>query len=457
MKMIPRLLVGAGLFLLLVVVALGAGLVLANLNDEPLNPDIEQLLSESHPQLAADENGYFAVIGVGGPMDMDPHDWGLAWHEAAVKADREGSGRSDMLLEQESRSLSLGKGVPCGKIEHCLDAVITHPEVARRLLDQHVDMLKRCDVALAYPHFQEPWREHLSLASPLPLYSSNCRLLQPISFAFSVAEHHDAAAIEYLRKLVKHHTLQVEGSVTLLSKLVAISYLMRDYILLNQYLLLRPDESRQYALAFREMLLPLSDRGRTMQEVWKREFTLVARGFLDLQELAGSAEEESYDENTGLDLYDETLTDWFYLPNSTVNEYYREFLPFLSLEERSGQAYREMFAALEREHQDKNTESLSLYKLRNPVGNILLNIGQTSMLPYLRVRDNMLALRALVAFQFELLERGIKDPAAIAQAVSQSQLIHRQSGKSAIWNQADRTLLFSQGVGKGSDAIAIGL
>ncbi|MEJ2407595.1 MAG: hypothetical protein P8171_25695, partial [Candidatus Thiodiazotropha sp.] len=168
----------------------------------------------------------------------------------------------------------------------------------------------------------EPWRERMSLASPLPFYGSSCRDLQSISFALSVAEHQDAFAIEYLRKLVKLHTLQVEGSVTLIEKLVAMSYLMHDYKLLNQYLLLRPDESRQHALAISGMLLPLSDKGRSMQEVWKREFTLIARMFLDLPKLAENAEEENNDENTGLNWYDETLTDWFYLPNATVNEYY---------------------------------------------------------------------------------------------------------------------------------------
>jgi hypothetical protein len=457
MYMISRLLGGAGVFVLLVVVALGAALVLANLKDEPLNPDIERILSESHPQIEPDDNGYFALIGVGGPMDKDPHEWGLAWHEAAVKLDSDGSGGSNMLLEQESESLSLGEDVPCGKIEHCLDAVIANPEVARSLLDQASDMLKRCDVSLEYRHYQEPWRELMSLTSPLPLYGSSCRDLQSISFALSVAEHQDAAAVEYLHKLVKLHTLQMEGSVSLISKVVAMSCLMRDHKLLNQYLLLRPDESRTHALAIREMLLPISDRGRGMQEAWKHEFTLVARMFLNLQELAKRAEDENNEQNTHINWYDETLTDWFYLPNATVNEYYRGFRPLLSLEETSGEAYRELFAALESDVQDENAESRSLYQLRNPVGHILVQIGQPSFLRYLRIRDNMLALRALVAFQFKLLERGIKDSTAIAQAVSQSQLFHRQSGRAAIWNQADRTLLFSQGGGEGFDSLAIRL
>ncbi|MEJ2407594.1 MAG: hypothetical protein P8171_25690 [Candidatus Thiodiazotropha sp.] len=69
----------------------------------------------------------------------------------------------------------------------------------------------------------------------------------------------------------------------------------------------------------------------------------------------------------------------------------------------------------------------------------------------------MLALRTLVAFQFKLLERGINDPSAIDQAVSQSQLVHRQTGESAIWNQADRILLFSQGTDEDTDSLAIRL
>jgi hypothetical protein len=457
MKRISKILGLIGLVLLASVVALGVGLVLANLHDEPLDAAVEKILAERHADIAVEENGYFALIGVHGPEDKTPHEWGLRWHNAASKADREGSGGSKLLAEQEQTLFALPREAPCQEIDHCLEEVVDHPDQARRVLEKARGMLERCDQTLDYSQFQEPWRSQMSLASALPLYPSACRDLQSIHFALAVARHQDEAAIVYLGRVMKFHTLHLQGSVTLLSKVVAISHLTRDYRLLNQYLLLRPAESRRQLPGIKSMLALLSDKARSMEDVLKSEFTLAARGFLDLQGLVDQQANASDDEGVSTGLFDEVLTSLLYLPHATVNEYYCEISPFINLEQTSGRTYRELALAMDNERQGEEHQGRNLYTLRNPVGHILIQIGLANFLPYLKARDNMLALRALVAFQFELLSRGLTDAEAIERALTQAQLVHRYTGEVSIWNREDRSLSFPESAASGREPIGIRL
>ncbi|MEJ2453949.1 MAG: hypothetical protein P8103_07310 [Candidatus Thiodiazotropha sp.] len=457
MKRISKIFGIVGLVVLVLVLALGISLVLSNLNDEPLSPEVKQIFAQSHPEIATDENGYFSLIGVHGPEHMTPHEWGLRWHEAASRMDGEGGRTSDLQPEQEQQLFSLPQDAPCQDIENCLEEVLARPEETRRVLEQAQSFLDRCNLTLNYERYQEPWRPQMGLAAALPLYSSTCRDLQSLHFALKVAEHQDEVAIAYLGRVMKFHTLHLQGSVTLLSKVVAISYLFRDYRLLNQYLLLRPTESLRQILAMRKLLKPLSDKGRSMEVVLKSEITFAARGFLDLQGVVATEADGPDGEGASQGLFEKISTELLYLSNATVNEYYREIRPVLILERSSGRTYRELAMAMENEQECEKDRQRSLYTLRNPVGHILIQIGLPSFLPYLEARDNLLALRALVAFQCDLLARGITDSAAIEQAVTQARLVHRYTGEASIWNKDDRTLFFPATAGSGRDPIVIRL
>lgn len=444
MSRVPKLLSVVGLVVVISSLVLIISLELANLNDESLNPEVKRILDEKQLQMDDAQNGYFTQIGVNGPDDVTPHTWGLRRLTAAIRADSNGRGVSDILADQDKWRFHLPQGSPCKKIDHCLEEVAEHPDVARRILAQAQSKLNRCDTTLDYSHYQEPKLPHTVLASSIFVFPSGCRELQSIRFALAVAEHQDELALTYLDDVIEFHTLQLQGSISLLAKIVAILYLRYDYNLINQYLLLRPDESRKQISTIEKMLAPLNEKGRSLAVVLKSEFAYTANGMLDIRRPIDSENSANTENNSNESLFEYVLFRLPYLPNATVNEYYSEFRPILNLEQSTGQAYSEHVMALETAKNAENRGSGKLYTLRNPAGHILALIGRTDFLPYLRARDDLLALRALVKFHLDIIARRITDSAEIEQALEQKKIFHRFTGKVCSWNKKDRTLYFKE-------------
>lgn len=153
--------------LIVLPVAALTALIVANLHDEPLDPELTSLLSTKPPQIAAAENGYFAWIGVAGPESEPPHAWGYRWFAEALRADRAPFGETPALaINAEVRKDGLQlEDFACREIESCLAAVAKWPADARAVLDKGRVTLARGDLALAMPAYQEPWRPDFSFTS----------------------------------------------------------------------------------------------------------------------------------------------------------------------------------------------------------------------------------------------------------------------------------------------------
>lgn len=446
-------LLGVGLLVAIGIVAiLGITLVLYNFEDDELDPQVARLLMETPRQIPAGDNGYFAWIGVVGPDAVEPHEWGRRWFEEALAADRERR-PPPLAIEAEIEPDQLRvDGIPCDKIEKCLDEVSERPADVHGVLEQAMGMLSRCDAAMDYANYQEPWRPRLGFSSSFPRYSFVCRDLQATRFALAAAEARDEEALGYLDKEIDFHIRQMRGAVTLLDKMVSISYLHWDYLLVNQYLLRRPDAASLHIERLGKMLATLDANASSMAAVLKTEWQLVARGFLELPNMASSMDEADgglWVEQGGL--IDRAVTGLFYLPNATVNEYYRWYVPIANLEKLSGESYRRAITAIESNQATDRDAGIFGLTLRNPAGCILTLIGQPAFLSYINVSDDLLALRAAVEFQLELLSRGVTDEDAIKQAVAAAKLVHRFTGEVAIWDKESRTLVYSappQGDGK---------
>jgi hypothetical protein len=81
--------IGSALLLVLLV-GFVVTLTLCNSQDDDLLPEITHLLQQRPEQIPAAENGYFAWLGVVGPVDTDPHTWGHRFYTQALQADQEG-------------------------------------------------------------------------------------------------------------------------------------------------------------------------------------------------------------------------------------------------------------------------------------------------------------------------------------------------------------------------------
>ena len=102
---------------------------------------------------------------------------------------------------------------------------------------------------------------------------------------------------------------------------------------------------------------------------------------------------------------------------------------------RSGEDYRRAIAAVRR---DQESASEDVYALRNPVGHILVRVGLADHGSFFLRRDDLLALHAMVALQFDLLRSQTTDDEAIARAAAR--LRHPYSGAAATWDSKARRL-----------------
>ena len=433
MKKVLKTLVALALTFLVVV-------ALVNLLDDDLDPAVEQLLAAQPPQIPADGNGYFAWIGVVGPEDQPPDVWGYRWYQAALLADKNRPGETTALdIDSEKRKDALrAEDFACHKVESCLEAVIQSPDAARDLLEKGRVVLARGDVAVAMPAYQEAWRPDFSFTSHLPAYANLYRQLSATRFAVAVAEGRHDEALAQLSREMAFHLRQMQGAATLIEKMVATANLRSDILLLNQFIRHAPDAARQRAKQLAAMLAPLPADATRMQNVIEAELRGGIRLFLSLDR--SNTLSESQDAGMFSDLnkwLGASLKQTLYLSRASANEYFNLYRPLLAADNLTGDAYRQALTAT-RQHME--TETQNTYVLRNPVGHILVAVAATDYGNYFLRRDDLLALRAMVAFQLELLGKNIADADAIDQALPGTGLIHPRTGATPSWNKATRTL-----------------
>lgn len=443
MKMLFRLLRWALGILLVTPLTVIAILILYNLRDETLDPQLEQLLAAAPAQIPTETNGYFTWIGVVGPESEAPHSWGLRWYRQALAADAAGLKQNGRLsIEEEKRKDDLrNEEIPCTAIETCLEAVAARPEAARALLAKGRPALARGDAAVALPAYQEAWRPEMSVASPLPSYANFHRPLSATRFALLVSEQRDDEALRLLDREMAFHVRQLQGAVTLIEKMLAMASLRGDYLLMNQYLVRRPDAARQRSERIASMLQMPPPEALSMQTVISNEIRTMARLFLtmkkqdEISSAFGVDGDATFIQNAaskiGLSLY---------LPKASANEYLRLHRQLLMIDGLSGDDYRHALREAKRVQENAEENSYALY---NPVGHILVAVATPSYGAYFLRRDDLLALRAMLALQLSLLRDKSVENAAVERTLNSVALIHPYTGAPPAWNPATRTLAYA--------------
>jgi hypothetical protein len=234
-------------------------LLLFNLADADLLPEVERLMNERPPQIAANDNGYFAWIGIMGPADQPVHAWGYGWFQAVT--DRERGIRlsdpfGDLPIQAEIREEPITSSEsPCIEIQSCLEKVAAAPEVVRELLEKHRTTLERADQAIAFPAFQEAWRPNISLHSPFPPSSQEWHRLAAARFALAVAEGRHDNALEQLGREISFQIRYLEGSYSLVNKMMGVRNLGFCYNLLGQYMRREPEAARKQLVQINALLV----------------------------------------------------------------------------------------------------------------------------------------------------------------------------------------------------------
>ncbi len=424
-------------------------LVIVNLKDDPLSPEVEKLLTTSPPAIDANTNGYFAWIGIQGPENEHPHAWGQRWFKETLQNDKQVRVSMQPVphpLEKEIRQNNVEK-TPCDQVETCLENVAAHPEAAREVLSTGKITLDRSNLALLYPVYQEPWRPDFSAVSVLPSYSGKWRALRATRFALTVAEGRHTEALEQLGWEMAFLKRQLQGSHGLTEKMIGIAYVRNHYLLLSQYMRRHPVETVMHGEQIQAMLAALPDETVSLKPCMQSEKRLVTLTILQLKDRERDAPLSSVlgDLGSTADFMSSQLANLLlrhvFLINHTVNENAEKYDAWIRADDQKHDAYRQALADAQK-HMPKH-ETIP-FRLRNPVGYVLVNVATPDFGKYYLRRDDLLALRSAVEFQLNLLRQVVIDGDKIAEILKakQDNLRHPYSGAAPAWNKDTRQLSY---------------
>lgn len=424
-----------GLFAL--VLLLGAAVLVANWNDEPLDSELKNLLSERPPQIDPQRNGYFAWIGIMGPESTAPQAWGQRWYQEALAIDaalRLKDSSPNPAADAERRKSTWPKGGPCRRPDTCFADVAADPAKLRVLLEEARPTLARADAAVAYAEVQEPVRPNITAASPMPSYPSDWLAASAARFVFDVREGRHDTALARLAGEHRFHLAHAAGAASLLDKVVAISYLRGDYLLLADYLHRHPDAAREHIALIDAILKPLPEAALSLTMVLRNESKAVANLMLNLPNTSPD----------GQSLPAAKRMMWvIFQPQASANAAYRSFADSVAVESLTGEAYRSAIAAVRRTQMKQATQTPVWRRLHisNPVGRILLSIGSPNFESYWLRRDDLRVLHAALALRVRLLKAGrpVSDMAALATA---PELVHPFTRASPHWDEQAQALAY---------------
>ncbi len=431
-------------------------LLLINLQDSPLSPSVENLLNSKPPaSIAANDNGYFAWVGIVGAEDQDPAIWGQRWFNEALAIDKEFrtsmSPRNFAIDKERRKPEPTIKGFPCEKIENCaFDFVEKDTDAARVILQNGHITLERGDKALAFPDYQEPWRADYSVASTISPHPNGWLALCATRFALAAKEGRHDDAINQIAREVAFHINQLRGSLAFVDKVLATHNLGARYRLLSQYIQRYPEPAKARIDKIAKIIVALPREVTSLQASLLLEERVVTTVLL-----ATKTNKEFERELLGElgDIAGPYLAKPFFLVSVSANEFTGVMDLWIHADGLTDKAYRESIIYAQR----YGAQEVASFNLRNPVGHLLLGVAYQNIFPYMLRRDDLLALRALVAFQVKLLQNSITDPAAITRAIAADKdlLTHPFYGTTPIFDKEKRVIRFANSGAFGGEELSL--
>ncbi len=426
-----------------------AGLVYVNLEDEALLPGIPALMQERPPQLAPEQNGYFAWIGIMGPESVPPHAWGRQWWAEALAIDakpRLGDAPVKPAIQAGLRAGSWPKDGPCWEVERCFDQVAADRSRVRALLVQAQATLARAEAAMAFAQVQEPWRPEYGLASPIAPYPQSLGAVARASFVLDVFEGRHQEALERLARQQRFHVAQAVGAVSMIDKMVALAYLRDLYLMLGQYLHHHPREALAHGALIEPMLAPLPDPALDLRAAIRSETRTMLQLLLSMREQVLGRQPALLMEQP--EKWRGWLSDLFftplYQPQATANIVYSLYADYLEAEGLAGEGYRAVLAGAERRQRDYRASLLDQLYLRNPTGRVVAGLSSPDLRSFLFRRDDLRMIHAALALRFRLLQEGTEQDQEQDLSLLQDQpdLVHPSTGQGPRWVEAEQALVY---------------
>lgn len=382
-----------GIAILLLVVLPLVAVIAINAFDEKLDPKIASYGEPRAPGVPDGENGYYAMLALGADDGADGMAYAKAWVAEARAAAKENR------MERRAKPRRAERAVLCDSAQAaCLATVRAKADEARTQLDAYQEDLQRHEKLIAFKRYEEvldfPQRVVTGFPSFGPVGGAHKAHL--LRAALAAKAGNVDAAVDAVERDLAFQRVMIEGSRTLLGKMLAAAAYTRDLAFVADLLRSRGAEMAPHTLRLRGMLKPINAAALRLSPALETEFALgknLLRNPVAYQGDDGA--QVSFGERLAVRL--------FYKPNATTNLAYRQILAAASAAEAP--AHR-MAAEFRSTGQSLGVLGLWDY-IDNPVGNILLRISAPNFSGYaLRLHD-LDAYNRLLGLWIEMIAAGV--------------------------------------------------
>jgi hypothetical protein len=263
----------------------------------------------------------------------------------------------------------------------------------------------------------------------LPAVSAQRAYIVRAALAVQAGKIEDA--VSAVERDIAFQRVMLEGSRTLLGKMLTVADYTRDLAFVADLLQTSKSGLKPFAPRLQEMLKPIAPSALNVDTALDTEFGMMKQVLQDVT-AAGSIAPGS--------VYDKIGAGLFYKPNATINKVYSDYM-------QMAEESRKPAEVLARDGQTPNPgpgEMKFWDYINNPIGNVLLRISTPESLGTYALRLHDLdAENRLVGLGAEIIAAGVS-PEAVADFVAKSdaRFYDPYTGKPMMWDAASKQLSF---------------
>ncbi|HJX10552.1 MAG TPA: hypothetical protein VJ733_08620 [Candidatus Binatia bacterium] len=438
--------------------------VLINLYEPDLDPGAAVAMRAMPSQVPDAENSFFTHYGMGVAAGQDPHAYGIryvtainSWAQTQDTGQPEDKSdveamrtKAETLLWRDDKKQDL-----CGEPRvDCLLAYARHRPQIEKLTRDNPLLLERYRSLYHYKSFRDAT---LSRYYPrLPDYAGAEQLTVLAQIALKTVSGNVDEALRDLATDTAYWRRVLSGASTVVSKMVAVNLLSRNYALASEIAAQYRDRPA-VAVYLTEMMKPLSAEERSMRGAFISEYQLAAFLYSSLRN-----PENVYWGTlviVGQDKYSwlRTFAALFYKPNATINLHYKYIEKYLVLDDAPAHMLMDAARRVDNDFGDI-TNMVRLDMAYNPIGKIIFAEEAVTPVKYIARIHNLDGSMRLLRLQLAIYSKNVavKDVGSFLEN-SQADLFDSYRNQPFRWEPTTRELWFEGINPQSNDALATNL
>ena len=359
--------------------------VMINLPDEDLAPEVAAYGVPRAPSVPEAENGHYALLALNASDGEDAMDYARAWVAEARSAARENRAEKLPVTRRAQRPALCDP-----RKARCLAHVQSNRAEAEQQLEAFREDLARYERLLAYRRYEEVLDYRLRSDSTLPPHGplAQAQRAYLLRTAVAIEAGRTEAALGALERELAWQRAFLNGSRLLIGKTMAMENYWRDLMFVAELVQAKPAQMLPFAARLQALLVPLDGAPKTKAAL-ETEFRFAGAAFDEAA--SGRGEGGSIPERIVIAL--------FFKRNATLNRAFRQFASL------SGTVFEQPAHRVEAgwEAFSKAWLERPLWEYAyNPAGKVIIEAGALGWKDYPYRAYDLVAFSRLLALRVEL-------------------------------------------------------